>query len=128
MTHLGHEVIVMPPDETVLWRYLSFVRFMELIERKKLWFSRVDKFQDPLEGTHTDAEILKFSGHVLSGTPPPSDFPSKDQQVLNWLAPVMHFVNCWREGEDESMATSVITPKAAIRYHFKTGHRDWPKT
>jgi ABC-type spermidine/putrescine transport system permease subunit I len=23
---------------------------------------------------------------------------------------------------------SVITLKAAIRYHFKTGQRDWPKT
>jgi hypothetical protein len=27
MTHQGHGVIVTPPDETVLWRYLSFVRF-----------------------------------------------------------------------------------------------------
>jgi len=26
------------------------------------------------------------------------------------------------------MLTSVITLKPAIRYHFKTGQRDWPKT
>jgi len=24
--------------------------------------------------------------------------------------------------------TSVVTSKAAIRGHFKTGHSDWPKT
>jgi len=36
----------------------------------------------------------------------------------------------FREGKlkDAVTAASVITPKAAIRYHFKTGHRDWPKT
>jgi hypothetical protein len=26
------------------------------------------------------------------------------------------------------VAPSVITSKPAIRYHFKTGQRDWPKT
>jgi hypothetical protein len=30
---------------------------------------------------------------------------------------------------DTEFATpSVITSKPAIRYHFKTGQRDWPKT
>jgi hypothetical protein len=29
---------------------------------------------------------------------------------------------------DESPVSSVITLKPAIRYQFKTGQRDWPKT
>jgi hypothetical protein len=34
------------------------------------------------------------------------------------------FFREWRGGE----FPSVITLKPAIRYHFKTGQRDWPKT
>jgi hypothetical protein len=28
----------------------------------------------------------------------------------------------------ETVTTSVVTAKPAIRGHFKTGHRDWPET
>ena len=104
MPYVSHDKITTPPDDTVLWRYLSFVRFMELIEGKKLWFSRVDKFEDPLEGTHTDAEIFKSWEPGLSGQPPSSDLPSDKQEFVVGLAPLMHYVSCWREGEDESMA------------------------
>jgi hypothetical protein len=51
-----HLAIVTPPDDTVLWRYFSFFAFVELIQNEKLRFTRADKFKDPLEGTHTDAE------------------------------------------------------------------------
>jgi len=31
-------------------------------------------------------------------------------------------------GDGRLASASVITSKPAIRYHFKTGQRDWPKT
>jgi hypothetical protein len=30
---------------------------MSLLEYRKLWFSRMDEFEDPLEGTFTDFEL-----------------------------------------------------------------------
>jgi len=48
--------LITPPDETIIWRYMDFARFMQILETKTLWFARADQFEDPLEGTFTDAE------------------------------------------------------------------------
>lgn len=53
----SHPNLIIPPNETVLWRYMDFARFIDLLERRVLWFPRADQFDDPLEGTWTDAEI-----------------------------------------------------------------------
>jgi hypothetical protein len=37
-----------PPDETIVWRYLSFFGFVEMIQQRKIRFTRADKFKDPL--------------------------------------------------------------------------------
>ena len=37
---------------------------MQMIESQTLWFSRLDKFEDPLEGLHTDAELAGIRQHV----------------------------------------------------------------
>jgi len=31
-----------PPDETKVWRYMSYARFVWLLQKKQLWLSRVD--------------------------------------------------------------------------------------
>ncbi len=70
-----HSDLILPPDGTLLWRYLDFAKFMHLLESRSLWFPRTDQFEDPLEGTFTDAEIehlqslfanLPASGLLLS--------------------------------------------------------------
>ena len=33
-----------------LWRYMSFLKFVDLLQRRCLWFTRLDQFQDPYEG------------------------------------------------------------------------------
>jgi hypothetical protein len=45
-----------PDDSTIVWRYLSFFTFVELIHRRKLRFTRADRFKDPLEGMITSTE------------------------------------------------------------------------
>src|ERR1700681_894935 len=95
---------ITPDDDTVLWRYSNFAKFRDLIERRKLWFSRADKFEDPLEGTFTDGEILYFDSLKSSASSP---------ELLGWATAYSRvprqarfntFVNCWREGKFESMA------------------------
>ncbi len=97
-----HKDLITPPDDTILWRYSDFAKFMDLIERRKLWFSRSDKFEDPLEGTFTDAEIAHFRSLRSDGTPVNPAIYS-----LTGISKMMRsttFVNCWREGKYESMA------------------------
>lgn len=44
----------LPGDEEVLWRYLSFSKFVDLLQREKLFFCRLDRLRlvDPHEYSH----------------------------------------------------------------------------
>jgi hypothetical protein len=108
-----HSLLTTPPDDTVLWRYLSLARFMDLLEHRALWFSRMDQFEDPLEGIFTDAELEQMASLSVSSALPILGFSRaagtvKDdtQSFLRIIAMirVSHFVSCWREGPHESMA------------------------
>ena len=39
-----------PNDETIAWRYMDFTKFADLLDSKKLYLCRSDKFDDPYEG------------------------------------------------------------------------------
>ena len=102
MPFVVHPDLITPPNDTVLWRYSDFAKFMDLIERRKLWFSRADKFEDPLEGTFTDAEIAHFRSPQPDGTPG-HPVAQSFAEISNMMRGTT-FVNCWREGKHESMA------------------------
>jgi hypothetical protein len=52
-----HDGLTTPDDATVLWRYMDFAEFVNLIENQALWFPRMDQVEDPLEGTLTDLAL-----------------------------------------------------------------------
>lgn len=45
------KIFITNPEEkdTVLWRYMDFLKFVDLLQSKSLWFTRLDQFQDPYE-------------------------------------------------------------------------------
>jgi hypothetical protein len=102
MPFTDHPDLITPPDDTVIWRYSDFAKFMDLIERRKLWFCRADEFEDPLEGTFTDAEIAHFRSLRPDGTP--VDPAAYGLPEVSTMMRGTTFVNCWREGKHESMA------------------------
>jgi hypothetical protein len=102
MPFAAHSSLITPSDDTILWRYSDFAKFMDLIERRKLWFCRADKFDDPLEGTFTDAEIAHFGSLLPDGTP--ADPALYSLREIPKMMRGTTFVNCWREGRHESMA------------------------
>jgi len=88
------EGVETPPDDTVIWRYLSFSNFVEMVQTEKLRFNRADRFEDPLEGTLTERELAdRLSAGGLS---PLEKFSVLSRQFA--------FVSCWRGGAHESMA------------------------
>jgi hypothetical protein len=113
MPYEAHPEIETPPDDTILWRYLNFVKLVDLIERRRLWFARVDTFEDPLEGTHTDAEFE----HLRALPPPPS--PAGEPTLAEQYVDMTHkyretmYVNCWRAAVTESMAMWDIYAKGS---------------
>ena len=73
-------------DDTVVWRYLDFEKFVDLITSHELFFCRSDKFEDPFEG------ILKL----------PDSLPSEIER--NSLTKKFYFLNCWHINEFQSAA------------------------
>ena len=102
MPYEAHSELITPPDETIIWRYLNIAKLLDLFERRVLWFARVDTFEDPLEGTHTDAEIE----YLRSRPNLPAPFPSMEEQYVSMTKMFRQtmFVNCWRSAPSESMA------------------------
>jgi hypothetical protein len=98
-----HPDLTTPPDTTVLWRYMDFAGFVHLIETQILRFSRADQFEDPLEGTLTDAELE----YIRSNPLPSEDFGITLRQAYVGMSKLMRvstYVNCWRAGDGESLA------------------------
>jgi len=104
MPYEAHPELETPPDDTTLWRYLNFVKLMDMLERRQLWFARVDTFEDPLEGTHTDAEVEYL--RALPALPSPvKGFTLEKQYVgITQMYRETMYVNCWRAAATESMA------------------------
>jgi hypothetical protein len=90
--------LVVPPEDAVLWRYMDFARFIHLIETKTLWFARADTFEDPLEGTYTDAEMKRL-GHRPDRVEVPRGLMAISAEMRRTA-----YMNCWREGPRESLA------------------------
>jgi hypothetical protein len=98
-----HPDLTTPPDTTVLWRYMDFAGFVHLLETQTLRFSRADQFEDPLEGTLTDAELEYIHSNQL----PSEDFGITLRQAYVGMSKFMRvttYVNCWRAGGGESLA------------------------
>jgi hypothetical protein len=98
-----HPQLITPPDTTVLWRYMDFARFVQMLETQSLWFSRMDQLDDPLEACFTDAEIE----YLRSQAPPPGN-PGRSMHEtfvgMSHFMRVTTYLNCWRAGAKESLA------------------------
>ncbi len=101
---------------------MDFARFIQLIESQTLWFARVDQFEDPLEATHTDAELDQFRSIPpppgLAGVSMLGQFQKASQAMRSTV-----YVNCWRSGKPESLAmwdlygkgSGIVAVKSTIR-------------
>ena len=97
---------------------MDFLKFMQLLEEKALWFARADQFDDPLEGTFTDAELTSLRSSPNFNTPPQGqELPIIDATKGARLSA---FINCWRSGDSESMAMWDLYGKGSGTIAIKT--------
>jgi hypothetical protein len=50
-------------DDSIIWRYMSFTSFYSLLFKKSLFFRRLDKYTDQLEGTLPIATVNDLRKH-----------------------------------------------------------------
>lgn len=51
MPYKNHERLETPSDNVKIWRYIDLPAFLYILQENKLFFRRVDKFEDPFEAT-----------------------------------------------------------------------------
>ena len=89
-----------PPDDAVLWRYMSFTKFVSLLTKRALFFARADKLGDPFEGSLSQLNV-DFSPIINSGIPL-EQIKLLHEYIKDKRRLVL--VNCWHENEHESDA------------------------
>ncbi len=102
MPYDQHPDLLTPIEDTVLWRYMDFARFLYLLEMKCLWFARADQFGDPLESMLTDAEIQEFEREVILNS-----VSTRGKQPWLLSSELMRstaYFSCWRAKPNESLA------------------------
>lgn len=89
-----------------VWRYMSFSRFVWLLQRKQLWLSRADRLGDPWEIALAGDQL----DHVVTHHPITPLGKGKRETAMERAARIIPawrektFVNCWSASEDESHA------------------------
>lgn len=97
-----------PPSNSKVWRYIDFAKFVHLLTYSKLYFVRMDKLSDQLEGTLTENGVKEIEDRYNS-----LDFPiSKMERKARTTKEINHIekfkkytlVNCWTKNSAESFA------------------------
>lgn len=96
------EVAADLPDETRLWRYMDLAKFADLLLTRTLWFNRIDRFEDPLEGTLPPGFQRYFSRGLEREDAEKfwrTQAEGHDAFRRKWV-----YTNCWHERDHESYA------------------------
>jgi hypothetical protein len=105
-----------PHGNTVIWRYMTFQKFMDLIINSRLFFTNLNKLSDKYEGTVYDSNIqLAKRGIEKEDQIFQIDYEKHQVESLKHLT----LVNCWTMQRHESYALWKIyngnEPGVAIR-------------
>jgi hypothetical protein len=116
------KISISKPDSgaTFLWKYIDLHRFIYLLTEQKLFFTRLDKFEDPYEGVATKLlrRDAKYSKVSLDINKLPNSLTLKQKKQLinekklhDYLknqeiekAQNRQYVSCWFACDRESMA------------------------
>lgn len=93
-----------PPPEALLWRYLSFTKFVSLLQMRALFFSSVARLGDPFEGSYPRGNIDQRSDFMLQKSPEERLKISKEVEAFTKGARHAIVVNCWHRSSHESEA------------------------
>jgi hypothetical protein len=114
MTAQDHPTFDQPKDPDVkIWRYMSLAKFLWMLQRDALYFSRSDLMGDPFEGHYSKVTALSEDSFVAAQMTDPI-FAEMGEAIhrRNFRKIISDvkkeklnlFVNCWHMNESESWA------------------------
>ena len=99
-----HEVFEPPRANAPILRYMDFVKFVWLLDRASLYFTRVDRLGDRFEGSMSRANLSareKMDERVVDRGRPEL---LRQWELVRRTLPQYHYVNCWTLSSYESVA------------------------
>ncbi|WP_141532721.1 hypothetical protein [Bacillus cereus] len=99
-----HPCFNTPSDDTKIWRYMDFTKFVNLLDTQSLFFVRSDKFDDPFEGLYPEKnKFLWKIPPILPIEGSDFDFYRTMEQFNSWHRKHTT-INCWHMNNYESAA------------------------
>ena len=119
-----HPFFKSPSDNTRIWRYLDFPKFVSLLDRSALFFTFVYNVYDKYEGVFPASNVQKLKAEYTKAYKEPSDeFISQYFKNLLKSGKDESLINCWHMNRYESAAMWQIYSKGqngiAIQSTFK---------
>lgn len=96
-----HPDFTPPPKQALLWRYLSFTKFVSLLDKSALYFASADRLADPFEGSYSELNVAMRP--ILYRDPEIAQKIGAAMQTLKEYRRFF-FINCWHENKYESEA------------------------
>ena len=105
-----------PEDDTIIWRYVDFTKFISYLEKNALFFVRSDQLSDRYEGKFTEADIKLWEEKLKPKT-------KLDQiEIYDRFRKVVN-ISSWHINDNESAAMWEICLQSnegvAIKSAFK---------
>jgi len=103
-----HPTFIQPENEEIkVWRYMDFTKLISLIDSRRLYFTRADKFEDPFEGSWPKINVA--AREFVSDDIAPEG-REKFLEAMRGMGetnkhwPRYKAINCWHLNEFESAA------------------------
>jgi hypothetical protein len=112
--HKSHPAFQAPDNKAKVWRYMDISKFIALLDKRALFFSTVDQFDDKFEGYYS-----KYIFDLpLEKNLTPEGLRSLEEEKAVYIAMNEKnrrhvFVNCWHMNDDESEAMWKLYSKSS---------------
>lgn len=95
----------LPNKEQKIWRYMDFTKFMSMLDKEEIYFTRSDKFTDKFEGTFPQAnrELRQSSFQMVLNSKEQVMLFTKQDEMFEYYRGFVT-INCWHMNDYESAA------------------------
>lgn len=115
-------------DSKLLWRYMDLPRYIDLLIKKKMFFCRADRFEDPFEGRYNNLSQKE----LIQENSTNKALPDKQNNFEALLQQHQHrrmatTLNCWHQNNDENYAMWQIYAKGDFGLAIQTNYKSLKK-
>ena len=120
---VDHPIFSQPDGESAIWKYMPLSQFLYLLQKRSLWFTRMDLFNDPFEGKKAEVIIdLMAKESKYINTEKEKTYFKNTMKARQKVDRMSTFINCWSLNDHESMAMWSVYCKDEFSVALKTSY------